>query len=100
MPIYVYQVVMDDPAEQEAAQVFEVWQSMSDPPLTHHPTTGQPVRRLITAPNVAGTWSDQKTKANLSDANLGRHGFTKYVKTGDGTYEKTTGKGPDKIVKK
>jgi len=100
MPIYVYQVVMNDPREQEEAQVFEVWQSMSDPPLTHHPTTGQPVRRLITAPNVAGTWSDRKTKANLSDANLGKQGFTKYVKTGDGTYEKTTGKGPDKIVKK
>ena len=33
----------------------------------------------------------------LSDKNLDRLGFTKYVKTAHGEYEKRTGKGPDNI---
>ena len=31
------------------------------------------------------------------DKKLDRLGFTKYVKAGDGTYEKRAGKGPDVI---
>ena len=31
------------------------------------------------------------------DKKLDRLGFTKYVKSGDGTYEKTVGKGPNVI---
>ncbi len=30
----------------------------------------------------------------MSDKNLASKGFTKYVKTGNGTYEKTAGAGP------
>jgi hypothetical protein len=36
----------------------------------------------------------------LSDKNLSDKGFTKYVKAGDGMYEKSAGKGPDKISAK
>ena len=95
MPIYVYEVVAegDQPGEQ-----FEVFQKMSDAPLTHHPETGQPVRRVITAPNISGQWSDASMNRNVSDdKKLDRLGFTKYVKSGDGYYEKRAGKGPDVI---
>ncbi|MEM8783127.1 MAG: zinc ribbon domain-containing protein [Planctomycetota bacterium] len=95
MPIYVYEVVLPD---GEPGQVFEVMQRMSEPALTKHPTTGQPVRRLIQPPNIAGKWSESGARQTLSDRNLAERGFTKYVKTGDGSYEKTTGDGPREIV--
>lgn len=95
MPIYVYEVVLPD---EEPGQMFEVIQRMADPPLTTHPTTGQPVRRVIQPPNIAGKWSESGAKKMLSDRNLAEQGFTKYVRTGDGSYEKTTGQGPRKIV--
>lgn len=97
MPTYVYEVVLPD---GEPGQVFEVEQAMSDPPLTEHPATGQPVRRVITAPHVGGKHSTAGEKNQMSDANLDRLGFTKYVKTETGKYEKTAGKGPKRIERK
>ena len=94
MPTYVYEVILDDGSGGEA---FEVSQPMSDPPLTEHPETHQPVRRVIQPPNLPRKWTDAKEKSALSDRNLADKGFTKYVKTDDGRYEKTTGKGPDSI---
>jgi len=41
MPIYVYETV-NEPFEQ-----FEIKQSMKDEPLTTHPETGAPIRRVI-----------------------------------------------------
>ena len=94
MPTYVYAVINDDGTDGET---FEVFQKMSDPPLTEHPETGKPVRRLIQAPNIAGRWSESRTKQLLSDSNLDRMGFTKYQKTGEGQYEKRAGEGPPTI---
>lgn len=45
MPTYVYESIPSDGAEPER---FEVTQGMSDAPLTTHPETGEPVRRIIT----------------------------------------------------
>lgn len=45
MATYIYETIsvkLGDPTEQ-----FEVRQSMNDRPLTHHPKTGQAVRRVI-----------------------------------------------------
>jgi hypothetical protein len=97
MPLYVYEVVKPDGSGGEQ---FEVFQKMADEPLTEHPETGEPVRRVITEPNAPRAWTDSQAKAATSDANLGAKGFTKYVKTGDGTYEKTTGSGPKQIKRK
>jgi hypothetical protein len=36
-------------------------------------------------------------KSVADDKKLDKLGFTKYVKSGDGTYEKRAGKGPDVI---
>ena len=90
MPLYVYQVVEADGTEGE---VFEVMQKMSEPALTVHPENGKPVVRLIATPNTVTKFG----AGNLSNERLGRLGFTKYQKAGDGHYEKTAGSGPDVI---
>jgi predicted nucleic acid-binding Zn ribbon protein len=45
MTTYVYETIPDCP--NEAPIRFEVQQSMHDAPLTKHPKTGEPVRRVI-----------------------------------------------------
>jgi hypothetical protein len=94
MPIYVYEVVREDGGDGET---FEVFQRMSDPPLTQHPESGLPVRRIPARTAIGGLWSDHAMGKSVSDDKLEKHGFTKYVKTGDGTYEKTLGSGPSMI---
>ncbi len=90
MPLYVYQVVE---ADGSAGEVFEVLQSLDEPFLTQHPENGKPVRRLLAVPNAPRTFRS----GNLSNSNLERLGFTRYQKSGGGTYEKTAGKGPNVI---
>lgn len=43
-PIYVY--------KGEDGKTFELFQRMADEPLAKHPSTGQPIRRVYTAPAV------------------------------------------------
>ncbi|HQX51915.1 MAG TPA: FmdB family transcriptional regulator [Planctomycetaceae bacterium] len=95
MPTYVYGVFLSED-DETVGKTFEVEQGIKEPPLTHHPQTGQPVRRLLCAPFVAGTWSPLKTKNLLSDKKLTEKGFTKYVRTSSG-YEKSAGTGPDRL---
>lgn len=93
MPIYEYEVINDDGT---AGERIEIVQKMSDEPLTNHPETGAPIRRVFSAPILPGRHSDHKLNQTLRDNDkLGKMGFTKYVKTSDGTYEKQTGTGPD-----
>ncbi len=95
MPIYEYEVILED---GEAGERFEVMQSMADEPLTHHPETGQPVRRVISTPLIAGKYYDSTMQRVVGDdKKLDQLGFTKYVKAGGGYYEKRAGKGPDVI---
>ena len=94
MPTYVYEVITDD---EDLKLIFEVEQSMHDEELKKHPDSGLPVRRVLQAPNLSLKWSEASSKNKLSDKNLDRLGMTKYVKSGDGTYEKRSGKGPDLI---
>lgn len=94
MPIYVYESITEDGSDGE---IFEFFQNMSAEPLTVHPETGQPIRRIPARTAIGGLWSDGSMKRSINDAKLEKHGFTKYVKTGDGTYEKTLGSGPSMI---
>jgi predicted nucleic acid-binding Zn ribbon protein len=95
MPLYDYEAITVDDSPGER---FEIFQRMADPPLTKHPETGQPIRRVFSAPAVGGKWSDSSmAKKMADDKKLERLGFTKYVKSGDGTYEKRAGKGPNVI---
>lgn len=97
MPTYVYEIITED---GEEGQIFEIMQRLTDPPLTHHPLSGLPCRRVITAPSFNTDHSPAKEKKMLSDSNLDRLGFTKYVKQADGEYVKTAGKGPSMIRNK
>jgi hypothetical protein len=92
MPLYVYQVIEADGSEGE---VFEVLQEMSETPLTRHPENGKRVQRLLGTPSTMRRFGP----ANLSNQNLERQGFTRYQRSGKGTYEKTAGAGPRVITK-
>ena len=94
MPIYTYQVIHDDGTEGE---VFDHVQGMSEAALTEHPETGEPVIRVFQSPHIAGSSHERIQKQNASDENLGRLGFTKYVRNGKGHYEKHVGKGPERL---
>ena len=94
VPTYTYQIITADDSEGE---IFEVVQPMSEKPLKKHPETGEPVTRIPALPNIAGKWSDMKSKSTLSNKNLDRLGFTKYERAGDGNYEKKAGGGPNVI---
>ena len=95
MPLYQYEIINKDGSSGEQ---FEVFQSMADAPLAKHPESGLPVRRVFGAPAIGGKWSDSAMARSVADdKKLDRLGFTKYVKSGDGTYEKRAGKGPDTI---
>lgn len=90
MPTYVYAIVKPDGSD---GATFEVFQRLSDPPLTKHPESGEPVRRVPVAPQFQTTTE----KAKLSNKNLERLGFTKYERSGKGVYEKKAGGGPNVI---
>ena len=74
-------------------EVFEVFQKLTDPTLTHHPETGEPVRKLIVTPQVQTSSDTQRFSKN----NLERLGFSRFERKGDGHYEKTAGTGPDTL---
>jgi predicted nucleic acid-binding Zn ribbon protein len=46
MATYVYETIPEKPGDPVTR--FEIQQSMKDDPLTAHPDTGQPVKRVIT----------------------------------------------------
>jgi hypothetical protein len=96
MPTYEYEIL--NKKGEPTGERFEHVQSMKDAALTKHPDTGQPCRRAIVAPAIAGKWSPIKEKSTLSNKNLERLGFTKYERKGKGYMERTAGKeGPKSI---
>ena len=98
MPLYVYEVVLPDGSGGEQ---FEVLQQMADAAADEAPRDGRAgPPRVRRAERPAGLDRLRRARRRLSDKNLAAKGFTKYVKTGDGRYEKTTGNGPKKIRKK
>ena len=96
MPTYVYEVLLEDGAVGER---FEVVQKMSDDPLESHPESGLPVRRVFLPFSVAGKHGSSADKNLADDSKLEKLGFTKYVKSDDGKYDKVIGKGPSHLQK-
>lgn len=45
MPIYVYETIPRNPGEKPL--FFEALQNFTDEPLTTHPDTGEPIRRVL-----------------------------------------------------
>lgn len=96
MPTYVYEILSSK--GEPTGRTFEIVQSMKDAPLTAHPESGEPVRRAIVAPAIAGKMSPLKSKSALSNKNLERLGFTKYERKGKGYMERTAGKAGPKSI--
>lgn len=93
MPVYLYEVINEDGTPGVR---FEAEQSASSPALSAHPRTGQPARRVYTAPNLGGRYADNRIKKELSDENVQRTGFTRYERDKlTGTYHKTAGTDPN-----
>ncbi|WP_395088957.1 FmdB family zinc ribbon protein [Armatimonas sp.] len=83
MPTYTYRC--DDPC-QTCGGTQEVFQRMSDAPLTQCQECDKALRRVVSLPLRAVVNS-----GNLSDSNIEAKGFTKYVRAGKGRYEKVAG---------
>lgn len=97
MPTYIYEIIGTDGTGGER---FEVVEPMSAQPLTTHPETGQPVRRVFVPFEITGKDSRNRADRALSnDGKLEKMGFTKYVKSSTGQYEKVAGKGPDMLAR-
>ena len=94
MPVYLYQTVLPN---GEGGETFEVEQSANDAPLTKHPATGEPVRRVFTAPNVALKHTASIEKKLLDPKRTAKAGFSRYERDRSGTYYKISGEGPDTI---
>ena len=73
---------------------FEVVQRVAEPRLERCPACGKAVERLVSAAAVHGKYSTK------SDSRLKDLGLTKYVKTSDGSYERTVGGGGPKMIRK
>ncbi len=94
MPTYVYEYL--DESGEGTGECFELVEPISADALTEH--EGRPVHRVPQAPNIAGKWSDMKSKSAMSNENLERLGFTKYQKNSDGGMSRVAGKeGPKDI---
>ena len=97
MPIYRYEIVRDD---GEPGEEFEIMQGLDEAALKKHPETGEKVRRLISAPNVTLRGHTDRAQNNLVKDNkrLEQLGFTKYERSGKGTYERKAGKEGPKVI--
>jgi putative FmdB family regulatory protein len=91
MPIYEYAPRSGQCKRCEGR--FEVYQRVADAKLKRCPTCRKPVERLISAVPVHGKFSTK------SDSRLKDLGMTKYVKTSDGSYERTVGRGGPKMIR-
>jgi len=72
---------------------FEVFQRLSEPKLERCPTCDKPCERLISAVSLGGKFS-------TSNSRVKELGMTKYVKAGDGVYERAAGTGGPKVIRR
>lgn len=64
MPIYVYETIPQAP--DAAPERFELRQSMADAPLTTHPDSGVPVRRVLSGGLVTFTHGQSGDPCGMS----------------------------------
>lgn len=86
MPIYEYRHTdgFEEPCKQD---ILEVFQTMSAPEMSICPNCGKPIQKLISMP----ARHQQHINNTLNEKNIAEKGFSKYVKTEDGKYEKAAG---------
>ena len=78
MPVYLYRVLYPD-LPHDACPIIELNHSWKTT-LTVDPSSGYPLEKVYTAPNLSNGYSETHTKKILSNDNLSQHGFTKYVR--------------------
>mgnify|MGYP003301545983 CR=1 FL=1 len=69
MPLYQYQVING----KETPEIIEIEESSDSKPITSHPLTGEPIKRIISAPGLALKHSSQIEKKSLSREKMSRH---------------------------
>ena len=62
MPTYIYEIIPDNPSLE--VTTFEYKQGINDKPITVHPETGQPVRRVITGGFTLGSFNQNSSSAS------------------------------------
>jgi len=91
MPIYEYAPLSR--SCEKCGGRFEVYQKISEERLTECPACKQPCERVISAAALH--------RFSTSDSKVKELGMTKYVKAGDGVYERRVGsEGPEIIHRK
>ena len=70
---------------------------MAEAPLTKHPETGEPVRRVFGEPNAPRAWTDSRARASSRQEPRGEGVHQVRQDAATARYEKTTAKGPKKI---
>jgi len=95
MPIYEY--IHKIRSEEHCEDPLELFQGMNEPVLENCPKCGGGIQKKISLP----AHHQGSVKDKLSDQNLSKHGFSKYVKASDGSYEKAAGpdEAPNTIYK-
>jgi putative FmdB family regulatory protein len=91
MPLYDYA-----PKSGKCARCkgrFEAFQRLSEKKLTHCPDCGKPCERVVSAAAIGGKFS-------TSNSRVKELGMTKYVKAGDGVYERAAGTGGPKLIRR
>ncbi len=61
MTTYVYESITSKAGEKP--RYFEIKQSMNDEPLTKHPQTGEPIRRVVLGGFGTLSWKSAKSSA-------------------------------------
>lgn len=94
MPTFVYCIVNPDGSD---GATLEIEQAFGDAPLTRHPLTGEPLRRVITAAGLVTRYGEGEIKRKVGDSQeLARLGFTRYERDpATGRYHKTAGTDPN-----
>ena len=91
MPLYDYAPISGKCARCKGR--FEAFQRLADAKLVRCPICNKRCERLISAAQIGGKYS-------TSNSRVKELGMTKYVKAGDGTYERAAGTGGPKVIRR
>ncbi|GMV80349.1 MAG: hypothetical protein AMXMBFR7_15330 [Planctomycetota bacterium] len=96
MPTYTYQRLPEaaEPGCGHCAAGFEEVQPMKATPLAACPKCGAPVQRVIHAPMLGNIGGKLK---GPSTSSMEAAGFTRFSRSGKGTYRKDFGTGPKEL---
>lgn len=94
MPIFTYVIVNPDGSD---GATLEIEQGTNDAPLTRHPLTGEPLRRVFSVLGLVTQYSEGEMKRRTTDSKyIAAHGFTKYERDpATGIYHKIAGTDPN-----